>query len=54
MVGATLLWAHHYLVTDQVAELMISSQQPAALAGELRDLLALRPLIATGMVVPVL
>ena len=54
MVGATLLWAHHYLVTDRVAELMISSPRPAALAGELRDLLALRPLIETGMVVPVL
>jgi hypothetical protein len=54
MVGATLLWADHYLVTDRVAELMISSPRPAALAGELRDLLVLRPLIETGMVVPVL
>jgi hypothetical protein len=53
MVGATLLWADHYLVTDRVAELMISGPQPVALAGELRDYLALRPLIETGMVVPV-
>ena len=41
-------------MADRVAELMISSPRPAALAGELRDLLALRPLIETGMVVPVL
>jgi hypothetical protein len=54
MVGATLLWADHYLATDRVAELMISGPRPVALAGELRDLLALRPLIETGMVVPVL
>ena len=54
MVGATLLWADHYLVTDRVAELMISNLRPTALAGELRELLALRPLIETGMVVPVL
>jgi hypothetical protein len=33
MVGATLLWAHHYLVSDRVAELLISSPRPAALAG---------------------
>lgn len=54
MAGATLLWADHYLVTDRAAELMISSPRPAALAAELRGLLALRPLIETGMVVPVL
>jgi hypothetical protein len=55
MVGATLLWAHHYLVTDRLAELMISGpRRDSALAGELRGLLALRPLIETGMVVPVL
>ena len=54
MVGATLLWADHYLVTDRVAELMIFGLRPAALTGELRGLLALRPLIETGMVVPVL
>lgn len=54
MVGATLLWADHYLVTDRVAELMISGPQLSALAGELRALLTLRPLIETGMVVPVL
>lgn len=54
MVGATLLWADHYLVTDRVAELMISNLRPVALAEELRELLYLRPLIETGMMVPVI
>ena len=54
MVGATLLWADHYLVNDRIAEMMISSSRPAAFEDELRAMLALRPLIETGMVVPVL
>jgi hypothetical protein len=54
IAGATLLWADHYLVTDRAAELMISTPRPAAFAAELRGLLALRPLIETGMVVPVM
>ena len=41
-------------MTDRVAELMVSGLRPAGLAGELLGLLALRPLIETGMVVPVL
>lgn len=54
MAGATLLWADHYLVNDRISDLMIAGPERAALEEELRDLLRLRPLIETGMIVPVL
>jgi hypothetical protein len=54
MVGGTLLWADHYLVGDGACETAIASSRPQDLEGDLRELLRLRPLVETGMVVPVL
>ena len=54
MVGGTLLWADHYLVKDHVSESLIADSRSASLEDDLRELLLLRPLIETGMVVPVL
>lgn len=54
MVGGTLLWADHYLVSDRACETVIASPRPRDLEDDLRELLRLRPLVETGMVVPVL
>jgi hypothetical protein len=54
MVGGTLLWADHYLISDRACETAIASSRPQDLEDDLRELLRLRPLIETGMVVPVL
>jgi hypothetical protein len=53
-VGGTLLWADHYLVSDRACTTALASSRPADLEHDLRELLGLRPLIETGMVVPVL
>ena len=54
MVGGTLLWADHYLVSDRACETVIASSRPQDLEDDLRELLRLRPLVETGLVVPVL
>ena len=54
LVGGTLLWADHYLVSDRACATALASSRPSDLEDDLRDLLRLRPLIETGMVVPVL
>jgi hypothetical protein len=54
MVGGTLLWADHYLISDLASATALASSRPQDLEEDLRELLRLRPLIETGMVVPVL
>jgi hypothetical protein len=53
LLGATLLWADHYLVDDVVLAALSRAERPASLVNDLRDMLELRPLIETGLVVPV-
>ena len=54
IAGGTLLWADHYLVSDRACATVIASSRPEDLEDDLRELLRLRPLIETGMAVPVL
>ena len=54
MLSGTLLRTDHYLANDRISESLITDSQPTALEDDLRELLRLRPLIETGMVVPVL
>src|SRR5258708_35765830 len=54
MVGGTLLWADHYLANDGACATALASSRPLDLEDDLRELLRLRPLIETGMIVPVL
>jgi len=54
VIGRTLLWADHYLVPDTLADALLrSGVHPADIERGLQDLLALRPLIELGVVVPV-
>ena len=53
-VGGTLMWADHYLISDLACATALTSSRPQDLEDDLRELLRLRPLIETGMVVPVL
>jgi hypothetical protein len=54
VIGRTLLWADHYLVPDTLAdELLRSRARPPDVERSARQLLALRPLIELGVVVPV-
>jgi hypothetical protein len=54
VIGRTLLWADHYLVPDILAdELLRSRMRPPDVERSVRQLLAIRPLIELGVVVPV-
>lgn len=54
MVGQTLFWADRYLVDDRIAALHARGvQDPATYRSPVADLLRLRPLIDSGIVVPV-
>lgn len=54
LLGATLMWADHYLVEDEVSTALCTYRRPARLADELRSLIEVRPLVEVGLVVPVL
>lgn len=54
-IGRTLFWADHYLVNDDLGSLMVE-EDPSAdrLEDAIRRSLELQPLVAAGVVVPVL
>jgi hypothetical protein len=54
LLGATLLWADHYLVNDGVADRLVSEEHPTYLPDALSELLEIRPLVEVGLIVPVL
>lgn len=54
VIGATLLWADHYLILDGVSSALISDAHSSVLESAIRELLEIRPLIETGFAVPVL
>ena len=54
VIGATLLWADHYLISDGVSSALISEAHPSVLEGAIRELLEIRPLVQSGFAVPVL
>lgn len=54
LLGRTLFWADHYLVSDPLADAMLSPPVEARkLLEGVEKLLALRPLIELGVVVPI-
>jgi SEC-C motif len=54
VIGRTLLWADHFLVPDILADALLRSHvRPGDIEQGLRELLALRPLVELGVVVPV-
>jgi hypothetical protein len=53
-IGRSLLWADHYLVPDPLFDSLLAGRmRREELAAPVRKLLALRPLIEAGVVVPV-
>lgn len=53
-MGRSLLWADHYLIPDRLAELALMSDfSRAAWEAALLSMLTLRPLIESGLAVPV-
>lgn len=54
LLGATLMWADHYLMDDRVADQLATEAPPAHLADAISNLLEVRPLVEVGMIVPVL
>lgn len=54
IVGQTLFWADHYLTSDHIAAAAAASRDaPSFYRRAVADLLELRPLVETGIVVPV-
>jgi hypothetical protein len=53
LLGATLMWADHYLVDDEVADELASGAHPDDLAHAIGGLLEIRPLVEVGLIVPV-
>lgn len=54
MLGATLLWADQYLVNDDVLASLCRDERSQSVARAIRELLAIRPLVEVGLIVPVL
>lgn len=55
LVGATLLWADHYLLDDRLADLAVrGDEDPARWRRAVAGLLEFRPLVEAGIAVPTL
>lgn len=55
LVGQTMLWAHHYLVPDRLAQALADDAPDASsVARGIATVLHERPLVLSGLVVPVL